>query len=314
MEKFAIVADCTCDLSEELEARLGVDVLAGHVALPDRTEIPSPRKWERWTREEFYADLKKDPSAYTTSPPNVAEFEAALEKYAAEGTGVLAMTISSGISGTFSFLQQAKKNVLERHPEAEIECLDTLRFGPGFGLMVMHAAELRAEGKTLAEVAAYFAEKRNCYHQAGWLDDLSFVAKQGRISHPKAFFGQLAGVKPIGEFDYNGMTTVLGKAKGARQAYSVLLDYIEATIVEPEKQTVVIAQTNRPAAAEQYKKMIEERFHPREVVINDVFPACGINIGPGLMAAYYVGKPISSDLSEERAIIEKAIGQGDKQA
>ena len=60
--------------------------------------------------------------------------------------------------------------------------------------------------------------------------------------------------------------------------------------------------------------MIEERFHPREVVINDVFPACGINIGPGLMAAYYIGKPISADLSEERAIIEKAIGQGDKQA
>ncbi|MBO6011478.1 MAG: hypothetical protein J6P71_06745, partial [Oscillospiraceae bacterium] len=89
-------------------------------------------------------------------------------------------------------------------------------------------------------------------------------------------------------------------------------DYIEATIVEPEKQTIFIAQTCRLPAAEQYKKMIEERFHPREVVINDVFPSCGINIGPGLMAAYYVGKPISADLSEERAIIEKAIGQGEK--
>ncbi len=312
MNKFAIVADCTCDLSEELEARLGVDVLPGHVALPDKTEIPSPRRWERWTREEFYADLKKDPASYATSPPNVAAFQTALEKYAAEGTGVLAMTISGGISGTFGFLQQAKKNVLEKYPDAAIECVDTLRFGPGFGLMVMPAAAQRAEGRTLAEVAAYFNEKRNCYHQAGWLDDLSFVAKKGRISHPKAFFGQLAGVKPIGEFDYNGLTTVLGKAKGAKQAYAVLLDYIEATIVEPEKQTIFIAQTCRLPAAEQYKKMIEERFRPREVVINDVFPACGINIGPGLMAAYYVGKPISADLSEERAIIEKAIGQGDK--
>ena len=312
MNKFAIVADGTCDLSEELAAKHDIDVVPGHIVLPDKTEIPAMRQWDRWTREEFYADLKKNPTSYTTSPPNVAEFQAALEKYAAEGTGVLAMTISSGISGAFGFLQQAKKAVLEKYPDARIECLDTLRFGPGFGLMAVHASELRAEGRTLAETAAYFEENKNRYHQAGWLDDLSFVAKKGRISHPKAFFGQLAGVKPIGEFDYNGLTTVLGKAKGAKQAFAVLLDYIEATIEEPEKQTVFIAQTSRLAAAEQYKKMIEERFHPREVLINDVFPSCGINIGPGLMAAYYVGKPISADLSEERAVIEKAIAQGDK--
>ena len=37
--------------------------------------------------------------------------------------------------------------------------------------------------------------------------------------------------------------------------------------------------------------MIEENFHPKAVIINDVFPMSGINIGPGLMAAYYVGKP-----------------------
>ena len=53
--------------------------------------------------------------------------------------------------------------------------------------------------------------------------------------------------------------------------------------------------------------LIQERFHPKEIFINDVFPSCGINIGPGLMAAYYMGKPISRDLSEEKAIIEQAL-------
>ena len=178
--------------------------------------------------------------------------------------------------------------------------------------MAVHASVMRSEGKSLEETARYFAENKNRYHQAGWLDDLSFVAKKGRITHPKAFFGTLVGVKPIGEFDSNGLTTVLGKAKGAKQAFSVLLDYMEATIEDPASQTIFIAQTSRLAAAEQYKQLIEERFHPREVLINDVFPSCGINIGPGLMAAYYVGKPISADLSEERAIIEKSIGQGER--
>ena len=69
-----------------------------------------------------------------------------------------------------------------------------------------------------------------------------------------------------------------------------------------------MAHTNRLPQAEAYKKMIEERFHPKAVYINDVFPCCGINVGPGLMAAYYVGKPISSDLSVEREIIGRLLG------
>lgn len=312
MEKFAIVADATCDLSEELEALYDIAIVPGHIVLPDGSEIPAFRKWEKFTREEFYADLKKNPNSYATSPANVAEFEAAFEKYASEGSGILALTISSGISGAYNFALQAKKNVCEKYPDIPIEIVDTLRFGPGFGLMAVHASMMRSVGKSLEETAAYFSENRIRYHQAGWLDDLSFVASKGRITHPKAFFGTLAGVKPIGEFDSNGLTTVLGKAKGTKQAFSVLLDYIEATIENPSEQTIFIAQTNRLAAAEQYKSLIEERFHPREILINDVFPSCGINIGPGLMAAYYVGKPISEDLAAERAIIEKSIGQGER--
>ena len=63
--------------------------------------------------------------------------------------------------------------------------------------------------------------------------------------------------------------------------------------------------------AEEYRRLIEEKFHPKAIFINDVFPSCGINIGPGLMAAYYVGKPISSDLSEEKAIIENFLNKGE---
>ena len=185
-----------------------------------------------------------------------------------------------------------------------------MRFGPGFGLMAVHASILRAQGKTLAETTQWLEDNKNRFHQAGWLDDLSFVAKKGRITQPKAFFGTLAGVKPIGEFDYNGLTTVLGKVKGAKTAYSVLLGYMEATIENPEEQIIFIAQTNRLPQAMEYKKMIEEKFHPKAVFVNDVFPSCGINIGPGLMAAYYMGKPISRDLSEERALFDKLTSEG----
>lgn len=310
MKSFIILADATCDLSEEFQREYDIGVIPGHIELPDGTEIPSFLKWEKYSREDFYASLKKNPNGYSTAPANITEFVAALEPYAAKGVGVLLMTISGGISATFNFACQAREELLRKYPSAEIRIVDSMRFGPGFGLMAVWASMLRAQGKTLAETAQWLEENKNRFHQAGWLDDLSFVAKKGRITQPKAFFGTLAGVKPIGEFDYNGLTTVLGKVKGAKTAYSVLLGYMEATIENPEDQIIFIAQTNRLPQAMEYKKMIEEKFHPKAVFINDVFPSCGINIGPGLMAAYYMGKPISRDLSEERALFDKLTSEG----
>lgn len=310
MKSFVILADATCDLNDSFQKEYDIGVIPGHIILPDKTEIPSFLKWEMFSREDFYAALKKNPNAFATSPANIAEFAAAMEPYAAKNIGVLLMTISGGISGAYNFACQAREEVLAKYPAAEICCIDSMRFGPGFGLMAIRAAKLRDEGKSLSETAQWLEENKNRFHQAGWLDDLSFVAKKGRISQPKAFFGTLAGVKPIGEFDDNGLTTVLGKVKGAKTAYSVLLSYMEATIENPEEQIIFIAQTNRLPQALEYQKMIEEKFHPKAVYVNDVFPACGINIGPGLMAAYYVGKPISKELTEERALFEKLTAEG----
>ena len=310
MKQFAILADATCDLGEAYQKQYDLNIVPGHIILPDKSDIPSPLKWDTVSREEFYSRLKKDPNSYTTAPANTSEFAESMEAIVADGTDLLVMTISSGISGAYQFAVTAAKQVLKKYPEANIRCVDSLRFGPGFGLMVLHAAHLRDEGKTLNETVEYLEENKNRFHQAGWLDDLSFVAKKGRLTNAKAFFGTLAGIKPIGEFDYNGLTTVIGKVKGAKAAYAVLMEYIAQTIENPEEQTIFIAQTSRMPQAEVYRQMIIDRFHPKEVFINDVFPSCGINIGPGLMAAYYVGKPISKDLSEERAIVEKAIAAG----
>ncbi len=311
MKKFAILADATCDLNEAFQKQYDIKIIPGHLIYPDKSDRPTFMNWDTVSRDSFYSDLKKDPNGYSTSPANVQEFEDVMGKIVADGTELLVMTISSGISGAFSFANMGKKKVLARYPDAKITCIDTMRFGPGFGLMVVYAARIRDEGKSMEEVAKFLEENKNRFHQAGWLDDLSFVAKKGRLTNAKAFFGKLAGIKPIGEFDYNGLTTVIGKAKGAKAAYAALLKYIERTIENPEEQTIFIAQTNRLPQAEQYREMLIERFHPKEIVINDVFPACGINIGPGLMAAYYMGKPISSDLSEERRIIEEALENGD---
>lgn len=311
MRNFSIMADATCDLNEAFRSEYDIKVIPGHFVAPDNTEYDSMPAWEHgFERDAFYVDLKKNPLGYKTSPASVGEYFDVFSKEAEKGNDVIVVSISAGMSGANAFMKEAADMAMRKYPECRINVIDSMRFGPGFGLMMIHAAMHRAAGESFEQVSAWIEANKNRFHQAGWLDDLSFVARKGRLTHAKAFFGMLAGVKPIGEFDYNGMTTVLGKAKGAKKAYEILLGYIEKTIENPQEQIIFIAQTNRLPQAEQYKKMIEDKFHPKAVYINDVHPLCGINVGPGLMAAYYIGKPISKDLSEERAIIE-ALSAGE---
>lgn len=311
--KFVILPDSTCDLNQELREKFDIQIVNGHVKYPNGTEEDSPLDWADCSyigepsAEAFYSELKKEPNGFTTAPANVYEHYNEFEKYVKQGYGILSMSISSGMSGTFNFANQAKDMILEKYPDAEIRCFDSMRFGPGFGLMAIWASMLRREGKTLDQTVQFLEENKSRFHQMGWLDDLAFVCKKGRISQPKAFFGKLIGVKPLGEFGHSGVTTVVGKAKGERSGYNAIMGYIAETIEDPSDQIIIIAHTNRKPQAEQLKAMIEERFHPREIYINDVYPSCGINIGPGLMAAYYVGKPISADLSKEKELISRIL-------
>lgn len=310
MHNIAIITDTTCDLLPQLVEKYNIEVISGHCTYPDGREVDVELGWQsQQQKDEFFNLLAQKPNDFSTAPPNIQEYQQAFEKQLALGNDVIAIIISTGISGAYNFACVGKDNALKKYPNGRIEIVDSLRFGPGLGLMCVKAAQLRQEGYSFDELVKYLLDNRNRFHQAGWLDDLSFVAKKGRLTHGKAFFGQLAGVKPIGEFDYNGLTTVIGKAKGTNAAYDGLIKYIKATIENSEEQTIFIAQTNRYKYALQYKQLIEENFKVKEVIICDVYPSCAINIGPGLMAAYYIGKPISNDLSQERAILEEALSK-----
>lgn len=304
---FVILTDSSCDLKKEVRDEYGIEFIPGHYTAPDGNDTVSDLEWHNITAEEFYQDLKAHPDGYTSAPPNVQEWYKKFSEYAKEGKAVLAITISSGISGSFSFMSLGRDKALEEYPQAKIVLIDSMRYSASIGLMAIYASKMRADGKSIDEAGQWLNENKNCFRECGWLDDLSFVAKKGRISHATAFFGTLIGVKPIGEFDESGLTTVLGKTKGEKQAYKVFLRYMEETGGDFSDKTVFIAHSNRKKQALAYMEMIKEKFNPAKIYFTEVYPSCGINIGPGLMTAFYFGTPISKGLEYEKELVIKLL-------
>lgn len=313
MSNFAILVESSCDLSADLRRQYKIDdYLRGILYYPDGKSVESTLDWEQFSPEAYYGSMKAKDFFYKTAYPSSADFEGVFERYLAEGRDVLFISLSSGLSGCYNASLVIAKKLSEKYPERKILCHDSRRYSTAIGMQAIKAAKLRDEGKSIEETFEYLCEYRYRVHQMGTMDDLFFLAKMGRISNAKAFFGTMVGVKTLAEFTRQGAPGVLGKCKGQRAAFDVCIDYIEQTIEHPEEQTIFIAHSIREDAANEYARRINERFHPSNIIINPVGTSCGATIGPGLCAAFYEGVPVSEDYSTETALMNKILEDNKK--
>ncbi len=312
MEKFVILPDITCDLSEEIRNHFGLkDYISGHVHIDDR-DIRTMLDWSIISREEFYKTLANKKRKVTSATPSPEEYYIAFKKYVEEGYGVISMSISSKISATFDVASSAAKRIKEEYPDANIYCFDSKRMSGSFGLLVMYACEMCNEGKSFEEVVTWLEENKARVHQMGPIDDLTFVARRGQISPGKAFMGNLVGIKPMGDCNSDGYVTVLAKVKGIKNALNITVSYLEKVGTDLENQYILVSHTDREDYANELKSKIESKVNCKKVFVSDVFSGCGTNIGPGMIGVYFMGEPISPECAVEKEALALVIEQKSK--
>ena len=308
MSNFAIIPDISCDLTRDLRERFGIeDYISGLVYFPDGHCEKSDLDWDKHDPKTFYESMSDKKTLYKTACAPAGDVMGVFEKQLKAGKDILCIVLSSALSGTLQTCEMVKAELLPKYPERKIICIDSLRYSTALSLVVIMAAEKRAEGASLEETAQFIEENKHCVHQMGPMDDLFFLCKTGRISNFKAFFGTLVGINPMADFNRNGLSEVLGKFKGKKAALAAVIKYMKATIVDPENQLIFVAHSNRPAVAETLRDMIIKEFNPKEVIISHVGMSCGASIGPGLCAAFYKGTEISEGMEKEKAIMNAII-------
>ena len=308
MDKYVIIPDANCDLTKELRERFHVeDYIPGTIVFPDGTSHLSDLDWSLIGEKEFFDSMKNKNGKYSTSFAPVGEIEKVYEKWLENGYDILILTLSSGLSGACQAYLQVANDLKEKYPERTIKVVDSLRYCMAFGLLVIKACELQQQGKSLDEVVAWLEENRQRVHQFGTMDDLFYLFRSGRIKRTAAVMGTLVGINPMADFDRQGKIATIAKAKGTKTALKAVVEYIKRSIVNPEEQIIFISHSNRHDRAVLLKEMIEKEIKCKEVIINSVNMTCGVNIGPGLCAAYFFGSPISENNEEEIKLINEIL-------
>ena len=281
MKKVAIITDSTAYLPPEIIKELGVTV----VPLTVHWDGESYRDGVDIQAEEFYERLAHSDSIPTTSQTTVGEYLKTFQSLLDQDYAVLALPISSGISGSVESAFQAQKE-LDGQP---IAVLDTKLVSMALGFMVMTVARAALEGASLEECVAL---AHDVYPRIGvyfTVDTLKYLNKGGRINTAKRLVGSMLNIKPLMEIR-DGKIELVESVISRKKAINRMLDLIEADI--DGREPVRIGAFH--AAAEKDVKilldMAIERFHPIETVVTFVSPVVGSHTGPGTVSlAYMVG-------------------------
>lgn len=285
MSDFVIVTDSSADLSAEMVAELGLEVLPLSFTVQGKTyhNYPDGREMDL---NAFYRMLREGEMA-TTSAVNVAEYTAMLEPLLQAGKDVLVLAFSSGLSTTYQSSVIAVNELSEQYPDRKIYTVDTLCASLGQGLLVWHAVREQRRGQSIEAVRDWVEENKLRLCHWFTVDDLHFLKRGGRISAATAVVGTMLSIKPVLHVDDEGHLISMGKARGRGASLTALVDHMEQTATDVD--TVFISHGDCLADAEKVAADVRKRFGTRDVVINTIGPVIGAHAGPGTVALFFLG-------------------------
>lgn len=172
---------------------------------------------------EFLNDMNQNQIAGKTTCPSIQAWLNALE-----GTEkAIIITMTSGMSGTFSSALQAKTMYEEKHPTSQIIVVDSRSAGPE-STIVLHGVVKMIQGDIrfvdLEEVIAKFRMRT---HLLFILQSLHNLSLNGRVSPVAAKVAGLLKINLIGTASKEGKLEPLTKARGMKKAIRELLKYMK---------------------------------------------------------------------------------------
>ena len=286
---FKILSDASCNLSAQMMDELGIVYKSLNLISEDGTETKNYLKDENFSFKGFY-DRLRNKENIKTSLLNVEEFSAAYKEILDGGDDVLAITVSSGISGTYQAAKIAADDLREQYPDRKIIVIDSLCASIGHGLMVYYAAMMKNEGKSIDEVADFVYKNRlNMVHNFT-VDDLFFLKRGGRLSGGVAVIGTILQVKPVLHVNNEGKLISLSKVNGRKKSINALFETFKENVADPDNQVMAICHGDCLEDAEYLANKIRSEFNPKDIIINYCDPVIAAHAGPGVLAVFYFGK------------------------
>ena len=271
--KIAILVDSGVDVPTKLVEEYGMyvaplKIIYGSKEYSDGVDISA---------EEVYSRLKTEiPS---TSLPSGEKIQELFDKIKADGYNkVLAVTISSGLSGTHN----AIKIIGEQQEDLEFFILDTKNIAIASGFSAIQAAEYIKEGmdfdSLIKTVSSNLANSKVFF----CVSTLEYLQKGGRIGLVSAILGSSLSLKPIISCNEEGIYYTAAKIIGRKRSLNKALDMAVEFIGDSKEYNIGVVHGDGEEDAKELLVSLKSKLPNFNICAEgQISPALGVHTGPG---------------------------------
>lgn len=280
-----IITDSTCDLSKELIEKYNIRVIPLHVSFPgDDTEYLDG---VNINSEQLYDLATKLNVLPKTGAVNVVEFIKVFEEELAKGNEIFYVGIGSGLSSTYNNACIAR----EQFSDSKIVVLDGQNLSTGTGLIVIKAARLAKEGKSLEEIKEICEKAVPLVSAKFCIDRLDYLYKGGRCSGMAMIVAHALKIHPVAKV-INNKLVVYKKPRGKYEnAVEVQIDEFMHDLDNIDKSCVFITHSGRMDGIE---KQIYDKISPyldkENLFITEAGCTISSHCGPKTIGILYILK------------------------
>ncbi len=220
-----------------------------------------------------------------TSLPAAEDVGQAFRRTVEEGyDGVIAIMLSSGLSGTYNLVRLLADECQGKLP---VRVFDSLSGSLGQGLTVLQVAEdirngMGWEELTERRIPSLIANTFPFFS----VDTLEYLMKGGRIGKVTATAGTLLQIKPIITFAEDGQLQSVAKVRGRHQVMDKLVAMTEKSCGEHRRYNLAVANGGAPAEMEAIRQKLMAALPDYDHIWEgEIDGTLSVYIGDGVLGA-----------------------------
>lgn len=286
--KIAVIADSTAALSRTDQQKYNIHIIPTPIAIDGQSFADGVNL----TTKHFFELQKETGALPRTSQPHLGDVLAVCQHLHQAGyEAIIAIALSSGISGWFSSLNGLKAE----HPEFHLYPFDSQITVKAEGNLAIAAAKMAANGLQPPEILKRLRTLSQTIDELFVVDDLNNLQKNGRFSNASAFIGSLLQIKPILTFK-NGKIIGFDKVRSMKRALAKIEQLAKERISQldyADKLSFLVIHSNDPRQAEKVTTDVKRLFPGQRVEVAEFSPAIATHLGEksiGLVWMYDIDK------------------------
>ena len=277
MTNVKIVTDSSCTMEKSLRDELNIhmmplSIMVDGVVYPDDDHVPG---------EKFMDMMANAKALPKTSQPPIGEFVELYDRLGEDGSEVISIHMTKGLSGTVEAARQASNL-----SSSKVTVIDSDFTDQGLSFQVIQAAKLAQAGAGVPEILAEIERvKQNTKLYIG-ISTLDNLVKGGRISRTTGLLSNIFNMKVVMDFENTELIPV-AKGRGVK-TFNKWFDELKSELSKiPNVRQIGISHADGLELANGFKEGLQAIFKDMDIPVLHTNPVIATHTGKNAFAIMY---------------------------